>query len=340
MPSRPVPEDITPADLAKHLAGKAPLPVYAVVGDEPFARGQAVQAIRRALLEGTDPNLALSQYQGAEVTDTSQLFDELRTPPFLAPRRLVLVEDAAPLVANARDALCSYFEKPSKTGTLVLVLDRLPRNEKVGIALRRVGIAVACVPPREYELPRWIADRVREYRKRIDQAAAKRLAECIGVNLPIIDQSLAKLALYVGTRDTITVKDVDTLVEDLPVTTVFKLTDALGTQQPANALRVLDTLLEQNNEPPYIISMIRWAMERLIAARTLLDARKSPAEIAKALKMRPGFFLDKTLEQARRRTRRELQRGFALLLQADLDTKTSTRQPRDVLEHLLIKLCA
>lgn len=339
MAKQPLPDDATLDGLLQHLQRGQPLPIYAITGEEPFARSQALQAICKAVLGNSDPDLALSQYLGPEVGDPRQLLDELRTPPFLAPRRLVVVEDAAPFAASARDALLAYLEKPAKTGTLVLVIEKLPRNEKLGIAIRRVGLVVVCEPPREYELPRWTIARAREYGKRIDPDAARRLAECTGVNLPIIDQSLAKLALYVGNRETITHQDVEALVEDLPITTIFKLTDAVGNKEPAKALRVLDALLAQNNEPPYIISMIRWALERLISARTLLDFGHSPEAVGKALHVKPGYLLDQTLAQARRRTRRELLRCFALLLQADLDTKSSTADPRLVLEHLLIRLC-
>ena len=328
-------------DLIQHLQHEEPLPVYAVLGEEAFTRSQALLALRRALLGDASPDLALSQYVGSEVTDPAQLFDELRTPPFLAPRRLVIVEAAAPFVASAKDPLVSYLRKPSRTGTLVLVLEKLARNEKVGKAVRNVGMAIVCASPRERELPGWVAGRARAgYGKYMDSPAAQRLAACIGINLPIIDQSLAKLALYVGDRDAITEADVDALVEDLPVTTIFRLTDAVGTQDPAKALRVLDTLLEQNHEPSYILSMVRWAMERLLNARTLLDHGQGRDAIAKVLRMRPGYFLDQTLRQAQRRTRPELQRGFRLLLDADLATKTSTMAPRDVLEHLLLRLCA
>ncbi len=340
MGKTPLADDLTLDGLAQHLQRGKTLPVYAIIGEEPFARSQALKAIRQALLKDCDPDLALSQYVGSEVGDPRELFDELRTAPFLAPRRLVVVEEAASFAANARDALLAYLEKPSKTGTLVLVLEKLPRNEKLGIAVRRVGLAVACEPPREYELPRWITARARTYGKRLDSAAAKRLADSIGVNLPIVDQSLAKLALYIGNRDTITAKDVDALVEDLPVTTVFRLTDALGNKEPAKALRVLEILFAQNSEPPYILSMLRWALERLINARTLLDLRRPPDAIAKALHIKPGYFLEQTLKQARNRTRRELLRAFGLLLEADLASKTSTMDPRATLEHLLNKLCA
>lgn len=340
MPKHPLPDDVPPDALAAHLRHGPPLPAYAITGDEPFARAQALQAIRRAVLKEADPDLALTQYTGADAPDPKEVFDELRTPAFLAPRRLVIIEDAGSYAANARDAFLAYLDKSSKTGTLVLTLDKLPKNEKLGIVMRKVGMVVVCSAPREYELPRWITARVREHGKRIDPAAARRLAECVGVNLPIADQSLAKLALYVGARDTITAKDVEALIEDLPVTTIFKLTDALGHKDPAKALRVLEHLLAQGNDPNYIISMIRWALERLISTRTLLDDNCSEEQISRALRMKPGHFLVQTIAQASRRTRRELLRAFDLLLEADLASKTSAMDPRHILEHLLIRLCA
>lgn len=326
-------------DLDEHLARQEPLPIYGIIGEEPFARAQAIQALRQSILKDTPPDMALSQYAGADIADPAEIFDELRTPSFLAPRRLVILEDTAQWLARAAEPLVSYLAKPSKTGVLVLVAKSLPKNTRLGKAVRKVGMVVACQAPRERELASWVGTRARAHGKRMDGRAASRLAECVGVNLPLLDQNLAKLALYVGDRPVIAEADVDALVEDLPVTTIFRLTDAVGTRDPAKALRVLDNLLEQNHEPNYIISMIRWAMERLINARTLLDAGATPPQIGKAIRMSSSYFLDQLLEQARRRTRAEFLRGFALLVQADLDTKTSARNPRDTLEHLLLRLC-
>jgi len=333
-------EDTRPEDFMRHLEREAPLPAYAIVGEEEFARGQCLRALRQALLREADPEMALSQYEGSEVAEPTDLISELRTPAFLAPRRVVIVENAEPFLAKARDLVANYLAKPASTSTLVLTCAKLARSDKVGAAVRKVGMVVACAPPRERELPGWISARARAHRKRIELEAARRLAEYVGVNLPVLDHSLAKLALYVGDRPTITAADVEAMVEDLPVTTIFKLTDALGSQQVARALTVLDHLLERNNDPNYILSMVRWALERLINARTLLDLGKRPEAIGKVLRMRPGYFLDQTLRQARRRTRADYERCFALLLEADLATKTSAADPRHILERLIIELCA
>ncbi|MFP4058678.1 MAG: DNA polymerase III subunit delta [Candidatus Brocadiia bacterium] len=333
-------DETTFQDLLAHLRAEAPLPLYTIVGDEPFAQAQSLQALRTHVLGDADPELALSRYTADDIAEPAALFDELRTPPFLAPRRLVIVEDAAAPLARWADAFVAYLAKPSSTATLALTVAKMPKSTKLAKALRKTGMVVVCRAPRDYQLPRWIAGRAGAHDKRIDRDAAQRLADYIGVNLPVIDQTLRKLALYTADRPTITADDVEALVEDLPVTTIFRLTDAVGSKRPAEAIRLLDNLLALNNQPGYILSMIRWAMERLIVARTLLDRGATPQAIAKALRVRPGYILDRTLEQARRRPTAELHRGFALLLEADLETKTSAKAPRDTLEHLLLRLCA
>lgn len=326
-------------DLVEHLKNDEPRPVYAIIGDEPFTRAQAIKVIRRAVLKDASEDMALSQYDGSDAPDPAELLDELRTPSFLAPRRLIIVEDAGQWASRADDALRKYLQAPSTSGVLLLSLKKLAKNTKLGKAVRKNGMVVACKQPKERDLPGWIARRARSHGKKMDGQAARRLAECVGVNLPIIDQNLAKLALYVGDRDIIRTDDIEALVEDLPVTTIFRLTDALGSRQPGKALRVLDTLLEQNHDASYILSMVRWAMERLVTTRTLLDQGASRDQIAKALRTRSDFFVKKTVEQAQRRSQAELLRGFDLLVQADLDTKTSAKAPRDTLEHLLVRLC-
>jgi DNA polymerase-3 subunit delta len=64
--------------------------------------------------------------------------------------------------------------------------------------------------------------------KKISSDAAELLVELTGGDLGLLEQELAKLAVYVGSRDTITVQDVDGLVARNRVQTVWEILEAAG----------------------------------------------------------------------------------------------------------------
>src|SRR5438552_717413 len=92
-----------------------PQPVYVLHGDDDFLKRQAKQALRRLVLGPGDDGLALSSYPGDKAT-WAAVIDELQTLPFLAPRRLVVVEQADPFVSRERGRLEKYFTETQGKG--------------------------------------------------------------------------------------------------------------------------------------------------------------------------------------------------------------------------------
>src|SRR5438045_2484010 len=89
-------------------AGRAkPQPVYVLHGDEPFLKRQVLAALRTLVLGPDAEDFALSTHPGDKATYAA-VRDELETLPFLAPRRLVVVENADPFVTRERARLEKY----------------------------------------------------------------------------------------------------------------------------------------------------------------------------------------------------------------------------------------
>ena len=94
-------------ELPKHLASGELAPVYLVAGPEDFLRTEAVRLIREKAARGKEP-CDTAELDAAE-GDPRKLLDDLRTPSLFAPRRLVLIENAALLFdagARAAAAIC------------------------------------------------------------------------------------------------------------------------------------------------------------------------------------------------------------------------------------------
>ena len=108
-------------------------PVYAVSGDEDFLKRLVRDRIISVVLGDADPSFAVSVYAGDRL-DFSTVRNDLDTLPFLAPCRVVVVENADPFVTEHRRALEQYAAKPSSVGVLVLDAKAFPETTKLAKA--------------------------------------------------------------------------------------------------------------------------------------------------------------------------------------------------------------
>ena len=81
--------------------------IYALFGDEDFLKRLARERIIATVLGEEDPSFAVSVYSG-EKLDFSTVRNELDTLPFLAPCRIVIIENADPFVTEHRALLEQY----------------------------------------------------------------------------------------------------------------------------------------------------------------------------------------------------------------------------------------
>src|SRR5262245_51291506 len=101
------------------VAKTKPAPLFALTGDEDFLKRQARNKLVADLLEEADADFALSTYAG-DVALWPTIRSELETLPFLAPRRVVVIEQADPFVTAFRGQLEKYIADSSSRGALIL----------------------------------------------------------------------------------------------------------------------------------------------------------------------------------------------------------------------------
>src|SRR5262249_46527440 len=153
-------------------------------------------------------------YSGDKL-DFSTARNDLETPPFLAPCRIVIVEDADAFVTKFRPELEAYVAKPSSVGVLVLDVTTFPENTKLAKALPDTA-KIACKelkPHQAYELRPWCTEWAKTtYKKKLSPDAAELLLDLVGVSMGLLDRELSKLAVAVGAKPAIEVEDVERFV--------------------------------------------------------------------------------------------------------------------------------
>lgn len=315
-----------------------PQPVYVLAGDERFLKLQALGRLQEIVLGQGADDFARSAYSGEQV-DFATVNDELATLPFLAPRRLVIVQEADPFITRFRDNLEDYFERPSPSGTLVLDVKSWKSNTRLAKLLPDAGLIECSLPERDAGLRwvrNWLPRRAGEvHGKKLGKEAADLLVELKGTDLGVLDQELAKLATFVGSEAEITRQVVDRLVGHSREEDVWQMFDAIASGQKARALTMLHHLIDQGQEPIGLLGALGWQLRRLAQAYRL---RQAGVPLPSAVQ-RVGLF---RVEQANRLLTHLGPRAARLydwLLDADLRMKSSgDLPPRTILERLVVRL--
>jgi DNA polymerase-3 subunit delta len=175
--------------------------------------------------------------------------------------------------------------------------------------------------------------------KQLTPDAASLLVELIGPEMGILDQELAKLAIYVGDLPAIGPADVDRLVGHSRVETAWQMLDAVAAGNAAQALRILQHLFDQGEEPIALLGAMSWQLRRIAqAARLQQQGTALSAALSRA--GLPPFKLNQVEQQLRHLGPRAFQL-YDWLREVDLGLKSSGQLPAQVLlERLLIKLAA
>ncbi len=310
-----------------------PQPIYVLTGEEHFLKRQVVTALRKIVLGADDDGFGLTTFAGDKATFAA-VHNELSTLPFLAPRRLVVVENADPFVQQERPKLEKYVAVPATSGVLVLEVKSWPGNTKLA-KLVPESTTIHCKPPAGHTLPQWCADWcAARYGKQIAGPAARLLVDLVGAEMGQLDQELQKLATYVGEAGRIEAADVDQLVGDSRAEKTFQIFALIGNGETGKALTMLGRLLDQGENPHKLLGAFSWQLRALVQATRLQQQQKmSLGEALEKVRLHRGN------EPQLRHFGRRIDRLYDWLLQTDQALKGGSQLPeRTVLEQLVIKL--
>jgi DNA polymerase III delta subunit len=213
------------------MPGK-PLPVYALVGPDPF-----LQLLKLAEILRDHPKDAQRIDADGERAELADVLDELRSFAMFGGRKVVVVRDADAFLTRFREPLEEYVAAPSDNATLVLRLPSLPKTQRIAKAIDKVGRIENCDPPRD--LARWASDRARSAHKiTLEPDAARLLVELVGEDLGRLDNELAKLAIDADeTGGKVGLQKVADSVAFQREQEVKEMTVALATGEVTEALR-------------------------------------------------------------------------------------------------------
>ncbi|MDD2365010.1 MAG: DNA polymerase III subunit delta [Desulfuromonadaceae bacterium] len=305
-------------------------------GEEQFLVERSVNNLLDKSLDKSLKDFNFNLFYGNESKGVD-IVDAAQTLPMFSDRRVVLVKRAEQLKADALETMLPYIKNPSTTTCLILTGTKTDQRKKFFIELKKHGELVEYKRFYDNKLAGFIQSEAVIHGKPIDNAAAEMLAVLIGNNLQELSSQIEKLAVYVGSKQRITVDDVRTIASSSKAFTAFELARYIGLRDISNAIRSLDALFLNGDDAPMIIGALSSHFRKLWRVRELLDKKMPQSDIGRELSIN-SFFMGDIVKQAQNFSRDELKLIFEELYKSDVSSKTGGISY--VLIHgLLIGIC-
>ena len=313
---------LTVAAVRKQIESGETDPIYLLTGEDDIEKsalaGHFAELVDEGLRAFNVERIHAGEWTtGDKLTDgVSSLVDAARTLPMMAPRRVVIVQQAEALLTPKRESeaatkalaqLESLLNAPEKETTLVFVAASVDRRSRMFKLLQKVGTVVECgVIADQADAERWIRNRVAANGVEIDPAAARALAERAGPDVRRLRSEIDRLLLYAYGQKKIGMDDARAIAGPAALQDDWAMANAIEAGQPGEALRQLALILDNGAAPEMVLGQLGW----LVRAKF---PQLAPATVPAAVDA---------------------------VFRTDLDLKLSAGDPRVLLERLIVELCA
>ncbi|MBN1766625.1 MAG: DNA polymerase III subunit delta [Sedimentisphaerales bacterium] len=315
-------------------------PMVVIYGKERRRCIDILDEVVTDALNGADEQMALSTYDGSDVT-LADVLDDLRTLPFLSDHRVVVVKSADEFISEYRQGLEEYLEAPASTGILILQAVSFPGNTRLAKKAKAIGKIYSCDPVPVKDLPGYLSQYAGDhYQLKLDRDAAAMLIELGGDEAGMLVNEIDKIATYLsGHKDKgarITCHEVELLVGNNRQYNVFNVIDAMSRSDTATALDLLDMMLTQDRDAQFrAVGAFAWHFRRLYQGRILREQGVAESNIVSQLRVWPHSVQQQFLRQVRMMDLAGLGAVLQQLMRIDLASKTGGGTVRTGLEKFI-----
>ena len=327
---------MTPAELTKRIRNQSVPPLLLLYGPEPYLLSRSLQQLLDSVVPEEARDFNLQTFHARETTPDI-IIDNARTFPVFAQRRVVVVRSVDKFKPTDFEAFIPYISDPVPETCLVFIAEKIDKRKKFFQTVQKFGELVEFKKLYDNQIPSFVKDQVAAAGLSMTDDSLAEFSRRSGTNLLEIVGELEKLFQYVGDTQVIDVADVQAIVSDTRVDTVFDMTNALGQRKVGEAVNLLRRLLDDGIAPLMILGMLSRHFRQLWMSRELLDSGASRADISRRVGVNP-YFVDGIMAQCRLFERSHYRSAFERFLATDLALKTGGGQPEPLLEGLMLKL--
>ena len=272
-----------------------------------------------------------------------------------------LIQPADEFVTAWRGELERHAQGGVKSGRLILdVTKSMPANTRIYKESVKSGVVIDCKLPQTTRgksksvdtgrIRKWIQNWAKsEHQLTMSVETTEAVLDLVGLELGLIDQELAKLALYADPKQNVTVELIHKVIGGWRQKTTWEMLDSAASGNAADALAQLERLLQTGEHPMALFGSISWSLRRFAAATRAVERQEkqgqrvnlSQAMLDAGFRKWPQDAFDAAQRQLRQLGRDRAGKMYQWLLETDLALKGTHSTPvkaRFMLEKLIFQM--
>lgn len=240
-------------------------PVYVLVGDEPLAQSECLDAIRQAARKtGADERNSFIVERNFNWQQIQQFGQSLSL--FSSQRILEIHIPSGKPVVDGGKALTELSANPIPDTTTIIVLPSLEREAKNSAWFNALLSASTMIELKEIapnQLPKWLSTRLAAQNQSCDAASLEFIAHQVEGNLLAAHQEIQKLALLHPAGE-INAESVREAVLNVSRFDAFQLGEAVLAGDAARTTRILQGLKDEGENAVAVMNPLMWALRPLV----------------------------------------------------------------------------
>ena len=254
--------------------------LYLLYGSEAYL----VSMYKKRLLTALDiqpDDMNFSRYSGSSI-NMGEVVDTAETMPFLAERRVILIEDSG-IFKKPDEIMAPYLSSVAESTVLIFVEKDADKRTSSYKAASSEGTVTELNAPSEDELMRYVATRLKRENLGITRDACKELVERTAESMFILGNEIDKLTAYCSGKKGVTIEDVIEIVPEHPDGKIYYLVNAMGEKNCRRALDIYRSLVAMQEKPAGILYMIQKQFQSMYYLDSMTEHRLSKDDACQRL---------------------------------------------------------
>jgi DNA polymerase III delta subunit len=333
--------------------------VFLIAGQQPFLREYVLDTLRLRIAAA---GFQYRPFQVAGADGYGATISELEGADLFAPKRLIACrvlkthrerasggdeddgdgDEGKTGGAADESALGAALERLSASVHFAIVYERDNAPAKIRRVVEKIGVVINCPRPFDDQIGRYVEVFAQNRGLKLSFDAVDLLVGRHGSDLAAISNAIAKAAI--SCVDGAKVESSDFAAGGASrIPDLFELAESVARGRPGEALALFDRAIQTGRDPIELLAVeLIPLVRRMLVAASILEKRKTPAEVARALGMAPtSQLVVRAIDGGRRFGAQRLMRAHRRACELDAKFKNGLIHEREqAISALLLDLMA
>ncbi|MCR5511336.1 MAG: DNA polymerase III subunit delta [Lachnospiraceae bacterium] len=321
--------------LNKVIQDKTFSPVHLLYGAEDYLRLQFRDSLCEAM-GAVKGSLAFDRFIGPD-TQPERIIDLAETLPFMAERRVILIEDSG-WFEDACPVIEEYIDQGVCESTSIVFCEKkADKRLKLYKTVAKCGLISEFPEQTEATIAVWLAGRLKKLGTPISSNDAAYMVSVAGTDMLALSNECEKLSAYCLEKGSVSHDDIDAICTRRLEDRVFDMCDAMALGNKDLALGLYYDLIALKESPYKILVLITRHYDTLLKIKDLEVRGQGDGVICKKVG-KPEFTMKKYRRQTGGYSLDELKSALNLCTDADMAVKTGQMTDRISLDSLMVRL--